>query len=95
MGKLTGDALKREVYKMVRLRRLTCKMLDEWRKAQSGCKGKGIETDFWHRTSGEISYDAVVCELLRRDESHRKRAKVAAKKERDRRAAMKSGSPAA
>jgi len=95
MAKLTGNARKAEIYKMVRLRRLTCKMLDEWRKAQSSCKGSGIETDFWHRTSGEISYDAVVCELLRRDESHRMRAKVAAKKEKERRQAMKNGEPAA
>jgi len=95
MAKLTGEALKREVYKMVRLRRMTCKMLDDWRKAQAGCKGSGIETDFWHRTSGEISYDAVVCELLRRDESHRLRAKRAAKKERDRRKAIKNGEPVA
>lgn len=77
-------------WKMVRLLRVTAKQLDEWREVQAGKNARGIETAFWNRTSGAISYDACVRELLARDEAHRQRSKRAHQKKK---AKQKSETP--
>ncbi len=86
---------REELWIMVRLQRLTHKRLMEWRAAQAGKEGAGIETDFYSRHSGEISFDACVRELLSRDDAHRQRARKAREKAKQRkRDAKREAKPA-
>lgn len=71
------DKNARPNWQMVRLHQDTHRHLKEWIDAQAKGNGRGIETDFYMKCAGEVTFDAAVSELLRRDTDHRARGRKA------------------